>query len=82
MTNQEFKRYTGPAYASIFKNLNAAIDLAYQPQNIGKYKVIGIGHTEEGDINLWAVMQNSLANKFKAEGFQEYAKGFKGIITL
>jgi len=75
MTNQEYTRYTGSAYSTIYKGNGAiakAVKLANNKFNIGKTKIIML----DGETASFAVMQNSVANKFIKAGYEQYMETF------
>ena len=71
MTNQEYTRFTGPAYCTKYSGQGAlakAIRLAKNKHNICKTKIVML----DGETGTFAVMQNSLANKFIKAGYEQY----------
>jgi|GEM_PF-3346431 len=71
MTNQEFTRYTSEGYCTKFRGqgaLGRAIRLATNEFCSLKTKIIML----DGETATYAVMQNSLANKFIKAGYEQH----------
>jgi len=73
MTAQEYIRYTGLAYMNKFRTPGAAIRLSLNKFNCGKTKIIML------DDGYFGVVQNSIANKFIAAGFEELHFGLEAL---
>ena len=73
MTSEDYARYTGTAYTTKFRTPGAAIRFALNKHNCGKTKIIML------DDMTFGVMQNSLANKFIAAGYEELTYGLEAL---
>lgn len=76
MTNQEYTRYTGTSYMSKTTNRALAIKGALNKHNLGKVKVIML----DGETGTYGVVQNSIAKKFLAAGYEELHIGFADMV--
>jgi len=73
MTNQDYTKYTGLSYMTIYRNKKDAVRLCTNEHNLGKSKIVVLADGRFG------VCQNSVANKFTKAGYSEYFIGFADI---
>ena len=71
MTRKEYEKYAGSVYTTKTRCLATAIKLALNKHNLGKTRIIML---EDG---TYGVMQNSLAKRFLAAGYEAYNYGFE-----
>ena len=81
MTNQEFTRYTSEAYCTKFRGqgaLGRTIKLSNNKHNHCITKIIML----DGETATYAVMPNSLANKFIKAGYEQYLETFADMAHI
>ena len=81
MTNQEFTRYTSEAYCTKYSGqgaLGKAIKLSSNKHNLCKTKIIML----DGETATYAVMPNSLANKFIKAGYEQHLLTFADMAYI
>ena len=76
MTAQDYTRYTGTAFTTKFRTPGDAIRFSLNKHNCGKTKIIML------EDETFGVMQNSLANRFIAAGYEELTYGLEALSLI